>query len=133
MVMFALGYSIPELVIVLYKFELTTNPPISSAILLILSTDSDGSGTAIVRGYRNGELIGEYTQGDLAVWETGDAEVFFGIRHGNAETGGPGNLDAHIEEAWVYSGGLSGEELGTITATEPAGKLTTTWGAMKTD
>ena len=98
-----------------------------------ISHEDDGSGTAIVRGYRNGESLGEYTLGPLATWTAGDAEVFFGTRHGNAATGGPGNLDAHIEEAWIYSGVLSGDELGNITATEPAGKLTTTWGAMKTD
>ena len=78
---------------------------------IAISHEDDGSGTSIVRGYRNGELIGEYTQGPLATWATDDAEVFFGTRHGNAASGGPGNLDAHIEEAWVYSGVLSGEEL----------------------
>ena len=101
-------------------------------IQIAISHEDDGSGTAIVRGYRNGESLGEYTQGPLATWATGDAEVIFGKRHfNNATNATPGDMDAHIEEAWIYSGVLSADEISGIAATEPAGKLTTTWGAIK--
>jgi hypothetical protein len=104
---------------------------------IAISHEDDGTGTAIVRGYRDGEPIGEYTQGDLAVWPTGDAEVFFGIRHGNAADGGPGNLDAHIEEARVYSGVLSQAEILGLglqpSSVDSHAKLAASWGAMKSD
>jgi hypothetical protein len=98
-------------------------------------TYEDSGGQAHIKLYRNGELFGDYTQGALATWEKDDAEVFFGIRHGNVG-GGPGNLDAHIEEARIYGAVLEPDEiqalkLGTIKAVTPGGKLTATWAAMK--
>ena len=85
--------------------------------------------------YRNGDPIGDYTVGALGTWPTGDAEVFFGIRHGNSATGGPGNLDALIEEARIYGIVLSEDEIKGLevggAAVEAAGKLTTLWGAIK--
>ena len=96
----------------------------------------DSGGNAHLTLYRNGELIGDYTQGALATWEANDGEVFFGLRHGNATTGGPGNLDAHIEEARIYDSVLSQAEVqalapGAVTAVTSRGKLATVWGAIK--
>ena len=101
---------------------------------LIQMAISYGDGNQIMI-YRNGELIGDYTVGALGTWPTGDAEVFFGIRHGNSATGGPGNLDALIEEARIYGIVLSEDEIKGLevggAAVEAAGKLTTLWGAIK--
>jgi hypothetical protein len=95
----------------------------------------DKGGQAHIKLYRNGELIGDYTMGAIATWVKGDGEAFFGLRHGNVG-GGPGNLDAHIEECRIYGAVLSQDEikalkLGTIRAVTPGGKLATTWAAMK--
>jgi len=59
--------------------------------------------------------------------------VFFDKRHGNID-GGPGDLDAHIEEARVYSGVLTQAEiqaLTPVTAVTLRGKLATSWAMMK--
>ena len=56
-------------------------------------------------------MFGDYTKGPLVSWPKGDAEVFWGIRHGNANNGGPDNMDAHIEESRIYAGVLTSKEL----------------------
>ena len=47
----------------------------------------------------------------MQVGRRGDAEIFWGVRHGNARSGGPENMDAHIEESRIYAGVLTGEQL----------------------
>jgi hypothetical protein len=95
---------------------------------------ADSKGNAAIKIYRNGEVIGDYTQGPLANWDKNDAEVFFGLRHGNVG-GGPGNLDAHIEEARIYDGVLTQAEIKALTiggeAVEARHKLATIWARMK--
>ena len=103
-------------------------------IKLIYTYEDDG-GQARITGYRNDESLDGYTLGAIVTHVEGDAEVFFGIRHGNNAAGGPGNLDAHIEEARIYNRVLSVNEMkalqvGTLPV-EARGKLTTLWGAMK--
>jgi len=94
-------------------------------IQMHISYEDDGSGKALIKMYRDNELCGEYTKGGLGTWPTGDAEVFFGIRHGNTG-GGPGNLDAHIYEARIYN-----EVLTNVVAVTPRGKLATSWASLK--
>jgi hypothetical protein len=101
-------------------------------------TYEDEGGNAHMRLYHNGEFIGEYTKGPLATWEAGDAEVFFGKRHGNKDTGGPGDLDAHVEEARVYNEVLSQDEIQALTLGSPTSvtsldKLSTLWGYIKSE
>ena len=69
------------------------------------------NGKAHIRLYRDGVMFGEYTKGYIASWPKGDAEVFWGVRHGNAKNGGPDNMDAHIEESRIYASVLTSEEL----------------------
>ena len=75
---------------------------------------------ALIRLYRNGEMFGEYTKGPFVNWPAGDAEVFWGVRHGNAVHGGPDHMDAHIEESRIYAGVLTGEDLKKL---KPKGKV----------
>jgi hypothetical protein len=103
-------------------------------IQMAISYEND-KGTAHVMIYHNGDLIGDYTHGQFATFAKDDAEAIFGIRHGGVG-GGPGNLDAHIEEARIYGAVLSQDEIkklrvGTLQV-EARGKLTTSWGAIKT-
>ncbi|MBI1923333.1 hypothetical protein HYR99_03680 [Candidatus Poribacteria bacterium] len=102
-------------------------------LIYMAYTYEDSGGNAHIKLYHNGDLIGDYTMGPIATWEPGDAEVFFGQRHGNPA--GPGNLDARIEEARIYGAVLSEAEIkklkvGTLDV-EARGKLTTVWAAMK--
>ena len=99
-------------------------------IQMAISYENSG-GQAHIRLYRNGESCGEYTKGPLGTWPKGDAEVFFGIRHGSEAGGGPGNLDAHIEEARIYNGVLSQDEIRNTTSVTSRGKLATSWAAIK--
>ena len=77
-----------------------------------------GGGRLRVAGYRNGEPIGQYESGNPSSWGAGDAEVFFGQRHGST-TGGPGGLDALIEEARLYSEALTASEIRELYAPTP--------------
>jgi hypothetical protein len=67
-------------------------------------------GQMLVTGYRNGEPIGQYQTGSAAQWNPGDAEVHFGHRWGHVG-GGPGGLDALIEEARLYRKALTAAEI----------------------
>ncbi len=103
-------------------------------LIFMAYTYEDEGGQALIKLYRNGEQIGEYKMGAIASWPAGDAEIFWGIRHGN-EGGGPGNLDAQIAESRLYGTVLSQAEIkklkvGTLDV-EARGKLTTVWAAMK--
>jgi len=99
-------------------------------------TYEDSGGNAHITLYRNGEVFGDYTQGALATWEKDDAEVFFGIRHGNTG-GGPGNLDAHIEEARIYGEVLSQAEIKKLRvggeSVTSRDKLAISWAAIKAE
>ena len=66
-----------------------------------------------VVGYRNGEAIGSYTAGDKSSWESGDAEILFGLRHGGTG-GGPGGLDALIDEARLYGDFLTADQIARL-------------------
>jgi hypothetical protein len=60
-------------------------------------------GSAKVSLYHDGTLIGSYTQGPIASWSAGDAEVIFGARHTGGTTQQIGNLDARIEHAMIFN------------------------------
>ena len=96
----------------------------------------DKGGQAHIKIYHDGDLIGEYTQGGIGSWVEDDAEVFFGIRHGNT-AGGPGNLDALIEDARIYNQVLSQDEIKELVpnqlvkAVTSRGKLAMSWAALK--
>ena len=85
--------------------ETTTGEKIQMAI-----TYEHLGGQIRVTGYRNGEQIGQYTADTPSSWNTGDAEVFFGQRHGTTG-GGPGGLDALIDEARIYDEVLTQAEI----------------------
>ena len=72
--------------------------------------DNVPGGNMTVTGYRNGVNIGSYVSGNGSSWNTGDAEILFGIRHGNIG-GGPGGIDALIEEAHIYDMVLTQQEI----------------------
>jgi hypothetical protein len=76
--------------------EITTDAMIQMAV-----TYEHIGGQLQVTGYRNGEQIGQYLSNSPSSWNPGDAEVFFGLRHGST-VGGPGGLDALIDEARIY-------------------------------
>ena len=97
-------------------------------------TYEDKGGTYKITGYRNGVNLGSYEKGDIKTWPTGDAEAIWGKRHTNG-LGGPGELNAHIEESRMYSVALTEDEvnemeIGTLSV-EPQGKLATQWGKLK--
>jgi hypothetical protein len=103
-------------------------------IVMAITYENVG-GLAHITLYRNGVPIGEYTQGSIGSWPTGDAEVFFGIRHGST-AGGPGNLDALIEEARIYDDVLSQaqiEELNFCSVTLTVNKAGTGTGTVTSD
>ena len=78
-------------------------------VMIAISYEENGNNTRI-KAYRNGDLIGSYQKGPLGQWPQGNAEIFWGLRHGSAG-GGPGNLDAHIEESRIYSTVLDQNEI----------------------
>ena len=74
-----------------------------------------------VTGYRNGEEIGSYVAGVQSSWEPGDAEIFFGERHGTFDAGGPGALDALIDEARLYGDVLTAAQIEQLYLDGPGG------------
>ena len=76
----------------------------------IAITYTNVNGNTRVRLYRDGIKFGDYTKGRIQIYSRGDTEIFWGIRHGSA-SGGPGHLDALIEESRIYAGVLTPEEL----------------------
>ena len=88
-----------------------------------------------ITGYRNGESMGSFTKGDLRTWSAGDSEAVWGKRH-TTGLGGPGDLNAHIEESRIYNVALTADEIETLqiealTPVKPQGKLAIQWGALK--
>ena len=84
--------------------ETTTGELVQMAI----SYENSG-GSAHVKIYRNGVLIGDYTQGSIATWNTTTTEAIFGPRVTNA-----GSIDASICEARIYGSVLSQTEIQEI-------------------
>jgi hypothetical protein len=75
-------------------------------IQLVITYEVLEDGVVYITGYRNDEELGFYESTQVSSWQTGDAEIFFGKRHGST-AGGPGGLTADIEEARIYSGVMS--------------------------
>ncbi len=73
----------------------------------------NNNGIASIEVYRNGILIGNYDRGPFASFGSGLTEVVFGQRHTFPNGALPGNpwVDAKIEEARVYSGCLTQEQI----------------------
>ena len=85
-------------------------------------------GTYQITGYRNGVSLGSYEKGKIKTWRTGDAEAIWGKRHTNG-LGGPGDLNAHIEESRIYAVALTEAEInemqiGTISVYPDVTRLT---------
>ena len=102
-------------------------------IQLAISYEDDNDNAKIMI-YRNGEVIGDYTQGPIRTWTAGDVEALFGPRaliNGTAY----GWIVARVEDARIYNAVLSEEEVNNLEAdtldVEAHGKLTTTWSAIK--
>jgi hypothetical protein len=90
---------------------------------------------AHIRMYRNGDLIGDYTKGNIATWTKGDVEAIFGPR---AVIGGTayGWIKGRVSEARLYGSVLTQAQVKALSidgtsAVVPSGKLATLWGTMK--
>ncbi len=102
-------------------------------IQMAISYEDDG-GNAKIMIYRNGDLIGDYTQGPIVSWVTGDVEAIFGPR---AFIGGTahGWVIARVEDARIYNAVLSEKEINSLVentlSVQARGKLATAWGVIK--
>ena len=72
--------------------------------------DDMPGGPMDITGYRNGVVMGSYSSDAGSSWSPADAEIFFGIRHGT-KGGGPGALDALVNEARIYDNVLSADDI----------------------
>ena len=89
--------------------ETTTNKLVQVAI-----SYENVAGTARITAYRNGTLIGSYTQGAIASWSAGDAEVIFGARH-TYGVNPIGTLDGRIEYAMIFNSTLTQAQIQQLT------------------
>ena len=102
-------------------------------IQMAISYGNDG-GQAGIKIYRNGDLIGEYTQGPLETWVADNTEALFGPR---ALIGGTayGWVVARVEDARIYGAVLDQNDIKALTPdtlpVEAHGKLTRLWGKIK--
>ncbi|MGH1433285.1 MAG: RICIN domain-containing protein [Lewinella sp.] len=92
-------------------FDRTENPQpgfqeVSTGELVMMAiTYADVGGETNVKIYRNGQLVGDYTKGSIREYGS-TAEVLFGARHTNGQNQ-YGSVDARIEEARIYNGVLT--------------------------
>jgi len=98
----------------------------------------DKGGQAHIIIYHDGDVIDDYTKGGIGSWSKGDAEVFFGLRHGSEAGGGPGNLDALLVDSRIYDRVLNQDEIKELVpdgerAVTSRGKLATSWAAIKAE
>ncbi|MCH2064111.1 MAG: LamG domain-containing protein, partial [Roseibacillus sp.] len=93
---------------------------VGEPIMMAITYEDLGGGQVQITGYRNGEEIGSYVSGTFVTWPTNDAEVFFGLRHGGAG-GGPGGLDALIDEARIYGRAGSAAQIRALYLAGPGG------------
>lgn len=63
---------------------------------------------------RDGQRLGQYVSRNPASWNGDNAEILFGMRHSYGN-GGPGALNASIEEARIYNRPMSCPEVGALT------------------
>jgi len=91
--------------------ETTTGVLVQMAI-----TYENFNGTARIKIYRNGSLIGSYDKGPIASWSGSTTEILFGIRHtlGSRAPSKPW-VDAQIEEARIYNSVLTQAEIQALT------------------
>jgi Domain of unknown function (DUF4347)/Cadherin-like domain len=89
--------------------ETATNQLIQMAI-----SYENAGGLAQINLYRNGTSIGSYTQGFLATWSAGDAEVLFGPRH-MIGTIPYGNIAARIDQAIIFNQVLTPSQIQQLT------------------
>lgn len=84
-------------------------------IQMAVSYEKVNGNQAHVRLYRNGELIGDYTKGNIAVWDAADTEAIWGARHWvNSGDVSIDSLDMHIEESRIYGEVLTSEDIRRI-------------------
>ena len=115
--------------------NVVTEPETGEMVFIAITYKNDNNQYQIT-GYRNGESMGGFRKGDIKTWSAGNSEAVWGKRH-TAGLGGPGDLNAHIEESRIYNVALTADEVmslhtGGLTPVEPQGKLATQWGALKT-
>ena len=97
-------------------------------VQIAITYADNGSGLTTVSGYRNGALLGTYTKGSLANWIAGgDAEAVFGARHTSGSAPIQANFIGQIEEARIYGGALTVEELEVIDAQVTSSFASTIW------
>ncbi|MFK7948401.1 MAG: LamG-like jellyroll fold domain-containing protein [Saprospiraceae bacterium] len=85
-------------------------------VVKIAITYGDNNGNADVKIYRNGELVGAYTKGKMLNWTAGQTGVLFGLRHFFNGLPGKPFVEASIEEARIYSGVLTPEQIKALKA-----------------
>lgn len=92
--------------------------PGGGATIMVAATyAADGAG-ARVSLYREGALLGSYTQGPLPTWQANNVEVLFGARH-TLGTQVRGKLDATIVAAQLHDRALGQAEIAALTRPGP--------------
>ena len=86
---------------------------------MVITYEDMGGGNVRITGYRNGVLIGQYTDNPLASWGPGNNEISFGIRVSFSGTH-YGALDALIDEARIYNHVLSLQQIQALALVHPA-------------
>jgi len=78
--------------------------------MLAITYENLGGGNVRITYYRNGQQYGSYVSANIGTWSAGDAEIWFGTRHGTG-TSGPGQLDAKIYKGQLKGRSLSADEI----------------------
>jgi hypothetical protein len=87
-----------------------------------ISYRNNGNGTETVTGCLDGALLGSYTTGNIATFDSSEQpQALFGPRHRvEAAGGGPvGSIDAHIMESRIYGAAMSCPRVAYLNDTTP--------------
>jgi hypothetical protein len=83
---------------------------VKQPVRLVIAYDANGT----IRAYRNGKLYGKpYRKAELLSFQSDQAQVVFGLRHGTSPTNGR-MLRGRIYEARLYDRALTAEEVAAI-------------------
>lgn len=83
--------------------------------MIAITYSKDKNNKALIKMYKDGVFVGEYKKGDMLEWTIGNTGVLFGKRHffGSKLPSNP-FFDASIEEARIYGGVLTKEQIGSL-------------------
>ncbi|MAD97384.1 MAG: hypothetical protein CMB99_08670 [Flavobacteriaceae bacterium] len=96
-----------------YRRNQTLNPgfteTVANQVVQMAITYEVANGEVTITVYRNGSVIGSFTDPDDTSWDPNNVEILFGARHTTPNQ--IGGIDAQISKAFLYDRALTAQEM----------------------